>query len=71
MQKISEGKMFLLAFGLMISLSSLVGGVLYFSKAGPLAVVIGATVSGVVAYVLVCMRYAPLVIKPLVQDDRD
>lgn len=67
----TEGKMLLVAFGLMILLSSLVGGALYLFGAGPLAVVIGSTASGVLVYALVCIYSAPFVIRPVIEEEHD
>jgi|AGTN01.2.fsa_nt_gi hypothetical protein len=69
--QITEGKMLLIAFGLMVALSSLVGGALYICGAAPIAVVVGATASGVLSYVLVCLYSAPFVIKPVIEEEHD
>lgn len=69
--QITEGTMLLVAFGLMILLSSLVGGALYLCGAGPLAVVIASTASGVLVYALACIYSAPFVIRPVIEEEQD
>lgn len=69
--QITEGKMLLTAFSLMVVLSSLVGAALYQCGTGPLAVVVGATATGVLAYALVCLYSAPFVIKPVIEEEHD
>lgn len=61
----SESKMLAIAFCLTMANSLVTAGAFYVMGLGPLAVVMGGTLAGVVTYVAICLLSSPYVITPV------